>query len=271
MTSTPLADLLTANPPTANGKANIYHLKMRDKLQPGSVLLWAAAVLLLGLAAAQGYVSWRAQYSFIYQAKHASVPAALEAIGLDTGAVIFALLGLAHARMGRPALIERALNLACAFGSMTMNLLGADLGSPRSVAVYVLPAVLYAACSDRLIATAGHAAGVRETSVWRYLGVTALYLLRAVVALPSTAAGMRRRLLELTPLPGPRDTPATAAVAQPAAESKKATLLRLYAGHPDQGDRSKVSRVAAELAPQAGLQAGSARSYLYAAVDRSGS
>ena len=70
----------------------------------------------------------------------------LEALGLDTGAVIFALLGLAHARMGRPARIERALNIACALGSMTMNLLSADLGSPRSVAVYVLPAVLYAAC-----------------------------------------------------------------------------------------------------------------------------
>ena len=56
----------------------------------------------------------------------------------------------AHARMGRPARIERTLNLACAFGSMTMNLLGADLASPRSVAVYVLPALLYAACSDRL-------------------------------------------------------------------------------------------------------------------------
>ena len=170
--------------------------------QPGTVLLCCAALLLLGLAVAQGYVSWRAQFSFIDAAKHARLPSALEALGLDTGAVIFALLGLAHARMGRPARIERTLNIACALGSMTMNLLSADLGSPRSVAVYVLPAVLYAACSDRLIATAAHAAGVRETSLWRFAGTGLLYGLRAVVAFPSTTMGLRRRLLEATPLPG---------------------------------------------------------------------
>jgi hypothetical protein len=169
--------------------------------QPGAILLWCAALLLLGLAAAQGYVSWRAQYGFIFAAKREHVPSALEALGLDAGAVIFALLGLAHARMGRPARIERTLNIACALGSMTMNLLSADLGSPRSVAVYVLPAVLYAACSDRLIATAAHAAGVQETSLWRFAGTGLLYGLRAVVAFPSTAKGLRLRLLEATPLP----------------------------------------------------------------------
>ena len=172
-----------------------------SRRQPGTILLCCAALLLLALAAAQGYVSWRAQYGFIFAAKREHLPSVLEALGLDTGAVIFALLGLAHARMGRPARIERTLNLACAFGSMTMNLLGADLGSPRSVAVYVLPAVLYAACSDRLIATAGHAAGVEETSLWRYLGVALLYGLRAVLAFPSTAKGLRQRLLQATPLP----------------------------------------------------------------------
>jgi hypothetical protein len=171
------------------------------KRPPGTVLLCCAALLLLALAVAQGYVSWRAQYNFVFAAKREHLPSVLEALGLDTGAVIFALLGLAHARMGRPARIERTLNLACAFGSMTMNLLGADLGSPRSVAVYVLPAVLYAACSDRLIATAGHAAGVQETSLWRYLGVALLYGLRAVLAFPSTAKGLRQRLLQATPLP----------------------------------------------------------------------
>jgi hypothetical protein len=169
--------------------------------RPGAILLCCAALLLLGLAAAQGYVSWRAQYGFIFAAKREGLPSALEALGLDTGAVIFALLGLAHARMGRPARIERTLNIACAMGSMAMNLLSADLGSPRSVAVYVLPALLYAACSDRLIATAAHAAGVRETSLWRWFGVALLYGLRAVVAFPSTAKGLRLRLLEATPLP----------------------------------------------------------------------
>jgi hypothetical protein len=182
-------------------------LRMRDRATPGGVLIWAAAILLLALAAAQGWVSWRAQYGFIFAAKHDHMASALEALGLDTGAVIFALLGLAHARMGRPARIERALNIACAMGSMVMNLLSAELGSPRSVAVYVLPAVLYAACSDRLIATAGHAAGVREASLWRWLGVGGLYGLRAVVAFPSTALGLRRKLLAATPLPASTATP----------------------------------------------------------------
>ena len=186
----------------------------RRKRQPGTILLCCAALLLLGLAAAQGYVSWRAQYGYIFAAKHEHLPSVLEALGLDTGAVIFALLGLAHARMGRPARIERTLNIACALGSMCMNLLSADLGSPRSVAVYVLPAVLYAACSDRLIATAAHAAGVRETSLWRWLGTGLLYGLRAVVAFPSTAAGLRRWLLQATPLPGPGERGATAAIVQ---------------------------------------------------------
>jgi hypothetical protein len=207
----------------------------RRKRQPGTILLCCAALLLLGLAVAQGYVSWRAQYNFVFAAKREHLPSVLEALGLDTGAVIFALLGLAHARMGRPARIERTLNLACAFGSMTMNLLGADLGSPRSVAVYVLPAVLYAACSDRLIATAAHAAGVQETSLWRFFGVALLYGLRAVVAFPSTAKGLRRRLLEATPLPaGPRpDATVPAGPPPDAVEAAKASMrATVAAGNP---------------------------------------
>jgi hypothetical protein len=194
--------------------------------QPGAILLCCAAVLLLALAAAQGYVSWRAQYGFIFSVKGEPLPSALEALGLDAGAVIFALLGLAHARMGRPARIERALNAACALGSMTMNLLSADLGSPRSVVVYVLPALLYVACSDRLIATAAHAAGVADTGLWRAAGTGLLYGLRAVVAFPSTAAGLRRWLLQATPLPAAADaakslsvTPMTAAIVQVSAPS----------------------------------------------------
>lgn len=71
----------------------------------------------------------------------------------------------------------------------------------------MLPAVLYAACSDRLIATAGRVAGVQETSVWRWAGVAVLYGLRGLVALPSTARGLRRKLLDATPLPGQPDAP----------------------------------------------------------------
>jgi hypothetical protein len=175
-----------------------------------------------------------------------------------------------------------------------MNVLASDLGSPRSVAVYVLPAVLYAACSDRLIATVGHAYGVQDPSLWRWLGTGLLYGLRTVVAFPSTAMGLRRKLLAATPLPeAPKraapKTPAQALTVAPAGEpaqakpvkakpsrrparakpgeSKKAVLLRLYTDHPDHGDRAKVSAVATELGPKAGLQPSSARTTLYRYVD----
>jgi hypothetical protein len=83
----------------------------------GAGLLAAASCLLLVLAAAQGYVSFRAQYAFVDHAKRAHVPSILEALGLDTGAVIFALLALSLARRGLPGTVERVLNVACALGS----------------------------------------------------------------------------------------------------------------------------------------------------------
>jgi hypothetical protein len=53
--------------------------------QPGALLLCCAALLLAGLAAAQGYVSWRAQYGYIFAAKHEHLPSVLEALGLAPG------------------------------------------------------------------------------------------------------------------------------------------------------------------------------------------
>ena len=69
-------------------------------------------------------------------------------------------------------------------------------------------------------------------------------------------------VLNAAPLPALPETPAAEAIEQP--PTKKAVLLTLYRAHPDYGNRSTASRVVAELAPQAGLQPGTARSYLYA-------
>ena len=82
------------------------------------------------------------------------------------------------------------------------------------------------------------------------------------LAAPETARGLRRMVLDAAPLPTPSEAPAPEAI-EPS-RTQKAVLLALYRAHPDYGDRSKASRVAAELAQQAGLQAGTARSYLYA-------
>jgi hypothetical protein len=128
-------------------------------------------------------------------------------LGLDAGAVIFALLAIALARLRRRAVIERVLVVVCAAGSCGMNLLAANLGSPRSVAVYVMPPVLFAATSDRLVAVVRRAAmGPRDDdgpqrSAWRALGLALLYVLRFALAAPSTAKGARQALLNATPLP----------------------------------------------------------------------
>src|SRR5262245_4820792 len=87
-----------ADRPTTDWKTSVTRRPTRTK---GAMLLISAACLLLLLAAAQGYVSFRAQYAFIDHTKRTHLPSMLEALGLDTGAVIFALLALSLARNGR--------------------------------------------------------------------------------------------------------------------------------------------------------------------------
>ena len=72
-------------------------------------------------------------------------------------------------------------------------------------------------------------------------------------------------VLNATPLPALPEAPAPGPTALSC--TKKSVFLALYRAHPHYGDRSTASRVAAELAPQAGLQPGTARSYLYAELD----
>jgi hypothetical protein len=229
----------------------------------GTWLLTVASCLLLLLAAAQGYVSFRAQYSFIDHAKHARLPSTLEALGLDTGAVIFALLALSLARRGRRAAVERVLNVACAIGSLTMNLLAANLNSPRSITVWVMPSALYALASDRLIAVVRRwvlsneprAEDAQQGSPWRVLGGLVLWLLRLVLDLPGTVTGFRRWVLVAAPVaPGlpaglpVDDDPVSSAGDKPGApdsathselapgEKKRDALIRLYERCGETGD-----------------------------------
>jgi hypothetical protein len=172
-----------------------------------------ASCLLLLLAAAQGYVSFRAQFVFVDHAKRAAVPSLLEALGLDSGAVIFALLALSLARRGRRAAVERALNVGCALGSLTMNLLAADLTSPRSITVWVLPSALYALASDRLIAVVRQWVRANEPgrwtaedgSAWHALAGALLWILRLIFDVRGTLAGFRGWVLAEAPV-APRST-----------------------------------------------------------------
>jgi hypothetical protein len=250
---------------------------------PGASLLAAASGLLFLLAAAQGYVSFRAQYAFVDHAKRAHVPSILEALGLDTGAVIFALLALSLARRGRRGSVERVLNVACALGSMTMNLLAANLTSPRSITVWVLPSVLYALASDRLIAVVRRwvltgdpgAPIAQEGSAWRAFGGLALWTLRLIFDVPGTLSGFRRWVLMVAPVaPGVRASQPVAS--QPPlrdvlahdglapGEKKREALIRLYercgeTGDPRYGNRAKSAALAGEIAGRIGYHPGTAR------------
>ena len=223
----------------------------------------AATVLLAALAIGLFAVSLAAQYRYVLSEKHEVLPSVIEAICLDVGMAVFSLLALGLARAGQSARVERALIVACAAGSALMNYAAANGGSPRSVAAYVVPPIFLAIVVDRVVAVVRrHVLGDSERSAWVVVGTIALYGLRLVVALPSTAAGLRRWVISSTPLPdaggaaGATPEPATV---PPGAETKKARLLRLYRDHPQYGDRAAVGRVAAELAPHADMGANNAR------------
>ena len=82
--------------------------------------------------------------------KPVPVVAALEAGIPDVGAVMFAALGVALALHGKRALRSRALNAACIGISLGMNALAAGHGW-RDLAIWVMPAAVYAVASDTLI------------------------------------------------------------------------------------------------------------------------
>lgn len=185
--------------------------RSRQRDRTGQLLIAGTCVLLAGLAAAMGVTSFHAQFTYVFAAKRQWAPSVLEAIGLDAGAVVFSLLGIALARLGRRAVTERALVVACALGSCGMNALNANLGSPRSVAVYAMPPVLFALASDRLTAVVrsvalGRAAGDAadsgdQRSAWAGAGRALLYLLLFTVDIGGTSRGVRQAILNAAPLP----------------------------------------------------------------------
>ena len=192
---------------------NVRRIAGADRA-PGSALVSAATILLGLLAAGLFVVSLTAQYRYVFAVKHQSVPSAIEAVGLDVGMAVFSLLALGLAMAGQSARIERALIVVCAVASAGQNYAAADVTSPRSVAAYVMPPLFLALVVDRVVAVVRrHVLGDAERSVWaavgrglaavaKGLGVVLLYLLRLVLAPPSTSAGLRRLVLIAAPLPG---------------------------------------------------------------------
>jgi Protein of unknown function (DUF2637) len=247
--------------------------------RPGSMLIGWAGWLLAALGAGLLFVSFAGQYKYIFAARQQQVASVIEALMLDAGMIIFSLLALGLARSGKPARTERVLIVACAAASAGMNYAAADDASPRSVIAFTAAPVFLAVVVDRVIAVIRrHVLGDKETSPWTLAGralrrtahaagLAALYSLRFALAARETGRGLRQVVLDAAPLPGiPAAT--VPALDPPPSGTKKDALLSLYRRHTGYGDRSQASRLAAELGPCVGLQSGTARSYIYAELNR---
>jgi hypothetical protein len=197
----------------------------------GARLIWASTAGLAVLALATFYVSFRAQYAFMYAVKHQDLPALIEALIADVAMVVCSLLALGMACAGQPAKVARLLVVVFAGLSAGMNYLAADVASVRSVAVYVMPPAVFAVCTDQVVCVVRrHGLGIAEDSAWsvlgrvvlavvRFAGAVVLYGLRFVLAPAETARGLRRMVLNAAPLPGAgQDHPALEAVPSAAPE-----------------------------------------------------
>ena len=236
-----------------------------------------AAWLLVLIGGGAMFVSFSAQYAYIFRVRRQDPASVIEALLLDLLMIVFTLLALGLSQAGKSSRAERVLILACAAASSYVNVAAADVASPPSVAAYAIAPLALAVVVDRVVAVIRrHVLADQEPSTWstvssamaaavRIAGLVLLYCLRFALAAPETARGLRRMVLDAAPLPRLPETLVPEAIEPP--RTKKAVLLALYRAHPDYGDRSRASRVAAELAAQAGLQEGTARTYLYAELD----
>jgi hypothetical protein len=258
------------------------------------VWLRNAAVGLGVLAAAAAVVSFAAQYRMIYAARRLAVVAGLEAAIPDAAALVFACLGVALALQRRRAVRPRVLNVAAVGTSVFMNAIAAAPGW-RSVAIWVLPPVAYALASDTLIGVVrawaiarhkppGGRLSDEEATPLAVVGGLILWLLRLALAPASTLAGFRAWVLAecpvapgrraALPVPAAGSQAARAAIRPPVPANarfgtKTARFLALVAerhGSLAAVPVGEVSKISAELAPQAGLNTGAARAALRRAV-----
>ena len=189
--------------------------------------------------------------SWSRQVKHIPAIAALEAGIPDAGALIFAALGIALALHGRRALRPRSLNVACVAISLAMNAMAAGRGW-RDIAIWVMPAAVYALASDTLIgvvrawalarmqATGQDLAGDEVTPL-AVAGAVLLWLLRLSLAPASTLSGFRRWVIEECPVAPGRTAPATPPPA-PLQPSPPASRQHLHSAGDGARTASQASR-----------------------------
>ena len=259
--------------------------------------LRAAMAALAVLAAGAAVVSWDAQYVMVQHVKHVQVVAALEAGIPDAGALIFASLGIALALNGRRALRPRALNVGCVAISLAMNAMAAGHGW-RDLAIWVMPATVYALASDTLIGVVrawalarmrpdGHRLAGEDVTPLAVAGAVLLWLLRLAMAPASTVAGFRRWVVEECPVAPGRTAVtapvATLALAPPVPDPPIPAGPRRANGNPRKQDLlialasqrhdlrrlplNRVTRIAGEIGAEVNLHPGTARRVLKAHVE----
>jgi len=186
----------------------------RSGRAPGSRVIAFATWLLALLGGGLMYVSFDAQYKFIFAQKGARAASLIEAAMLDAGMVILSALGIGLARAGKPSGSVRFLIMICAGASAAMNFAAANPASWRSAVAHVAAPVFLAVITDRVIAVIRqHVLPLDTESAWTPLGratvavlrlaaVAALYLLRTVLAPSGTFRGLRQMVLDAAPVPG---------------------------------------------------------------------
>jgi len=192
---------------------NVRRLAGSDRA-PGQRVIAFATWLLVLLGAGLMYVSFDAQYTYIYAVKQVNVASAIEAAMLDAGMIILSALGIGLALAGKASRAERFLIMACAGLSAFMNYAAADTASWRSVVAYVAAPVFLAVIVDRVISVIRrHVLPADAGSAWAPLGraviaaarlaaVILLYVLRTALAPRETTKGLRRMVLDAAPVPG---------------------------------------------------------------------
>jgi hypothetical protein len=204
--------------PGANG-VRVLNLapgkQARETKDRAGTWLRNAMIALAALAGIAAVVSYSAQFWLVYSFKHSTVIAALQAGIPDTGALVFAALGISLALQGRRAIRPRALNVLCVGISIGMNALAASAGW-RAMAVWTMAPVLYALASDTLIGVIRAYAIARqrqlredladdEVTPLAVLGGLLLWHLRLVLAPASTLKGFRAWVVTSCPVaPGTR-------------------------------------------------------------------
>jgi hypothetical protein len=272
--------------------------EMDPLIRSAGIWLNCAGAGLFVLAGAAAAVSFTAQYRLVFAARGLALAADLEAAIPDAAALVFACLGVALALHGRRAVRARLLNTASAGASVFMNWIAAAPGW-RDITVWVMPPVAYALASDTLIGvirtrvTASQpgtgALGADDATMLAVAGGLVLWLLRLCMAPASTLAGFRAWVLEECPVaPGRRAASAAASVASAAAVGPVVWAAAVAPRGSAARDGTKtarflslvieqhgplaaipvpaVSRISAAIAPQVGLNAGSARTALRRAV-----